>query len=55
MRVGKLEALTWGEIDKPRERWRIATSKTGRPRWVTPPPLLYQRVLELCPGDDRHP
>jgi integrase len=28
---------------------------TGRPRWVTPPPLHYQRVLELCPRDDRHP
>ena len=55
MRVGELEALTWGDLDEPRERWRIATSKTGRPRWVTPPPLLLKRVLELCHRDYRHP
>ena len=30
-------------------------AKTGRPRWVTPPPLLLERVLGLCPRDDRHP
>ena len=34
MRVGELEALLWGDVDEPRSRWRIATSKTGRPRWV---------------------
>jgi integrase len=55
MRVGELEALTWGDLDEPRARWRIATSKTGRPRWVTPPPLLLARVLDLCARDDRHP
>jgi integrase len=55
MRVGELEALSWGDLDKPRGRWRIATSKTGRPRWVTPPPLLLEAVLALCPRDDRHP
>jgi integrase len=54
MRIGELEALTWGDIDEPRGRWRIATSKTGRPRWVTPSPVLYAAVLELCPRDDRH-
>jgi integrase len=54
MRVGELEALTWGDLDEPRARWRIATSKTGRPRWVQPPPFLLERVLELCPRDDRH-
>jgi len=54
MRVGELDALTWGDIDEPRHRWRIATSKTGRPRWVQPPPLLLERVLELCARDDRH-
>jgi integrase len=53
MRVGELEALTWGDVDEPRSRWRIATSKTGRPRWVTPPEDLYRRVLELCARDDR--
>jgi len=55
MRVGELEALTWGDMDEPRGRWRIATSKTGRPRWVTPPAFLYGLVLELCARDDRHP
>jgi len=55
MRVGELEALTWGDVDEPRGRWRIATSKSGRPRWVTPPELLYRRVLDLCPRDDRVP
>ncbi|MCL4291121.1 MAG: tyrosine-type recombinase/integrase [Thermoleophilia bacterium] len=55
MRIGELEALTWGDMDEPRGRWRIATSKTGRPRWVTPPPVLLERVLALCPRDDRHP
>ena len=55
MRIGELEALTWGDLDEPRGRWRIATSKTGRPRWVSPPPLLLGAVLALCPRDDRHP
>jgi integrase len=55
MRVGELEALTWGDMDEPRGRWRIATSKTGRPRWVTPADVLYRAVLDLCPRDDRHP
>jgi integrase len=55
MRVGELEALTWGDMDEPRGRWRIATSKTGRPRWVSPPPDLYERVQDLCPRDDRIP
>jgi integrase len=31
------------------------TPKTGRPRWVTPPPLLFERVFELVPRDDRTP
>ena len=55
MRVGELEALLWDDVDEPRSRWRIATSKTGRPRWVAPPLLLFETVLALCPRDDRHP
>lgn len=54
MRVGELEALLWGDVDEPRSRWRIATSKTGRPRWVAPSPPLFEAVLALCPRDDRH-
>lgn len=55
MRVGELEALTWGDVDEPRQRWRIATSKTGRPRWVSPPQDIYRRVVALVPRDDRVP
>jgi integrase len=55
MRVGELETLVWGDLDEPRGRWRIATSKTGCPRWVSPPPLLLEAVLALWPREDRHP
>jgi integrase len=54
MRIGELEALTWGDMDEPRARWRIATPKTGRPRWVSPPPVLLDAVLGSVPRDDRH-
>lgn len=53
MRVGELEALTWGDVDEPRGRWRIATSKTGRPRWVTPDPVVFAAVCDLVARDDR--
>jgi len=57
MRVGELEGLTWGDIDEPRGRWRVAASvsKTGRPRWVTPDPVLFAAVTDIVPRDDRHP
>jgi integrase len=57
MRVGELEALTWGDIDEPRGRWRVsrAVAKTGRARWVAVPPVLFAAVGELCPRDDRYP
>jgi integrase len=57
MRVGELEGLTWGDVDEPRERWRVsrAVAKTGRARWVAVQPLLFAAVLELCPRDDRTP
>ncbi len=37
MRVGELEALSWGDVDEPRQRWRVsqAVAKTGRARWVS--------------------
>jgi integrase len=56
MRVGELEALTWGDLDEPRGRWRVASSasKTGRARWIEPPAVLYAAVQELVPRDDRH-
>jgi integrase len=51
MRIGELEALTWGDVDERRGRWRIAASKSAGSH----PPHLYQRVLELVPRDDRMP
>ena len=55
MRVGELEALTWGDVDEPRERWRVSrtVAKTGRARWVNVAPVLFAAVLEFCPRDDR--
>jgi integrase len=57
MRIGELEALTWGDVDEPRRRWRIsqAVAKTRRGRWVTPPPAIFQAVSEITPRDDRVP
>lgn len=57
MRLGELESLTWGDVDEPRGRWRVsqAVSKTGRGRWVTVPPAVFDAVLELVPRDDRTP
>jgi integrase len=55
MRVGELEALTWGDVDEPRSRWRVsqAVSKTGRARWVGVPPVLLEAVGGLVRRDDR--
>jgi integrase len=57
MRVGELEAVTWGDVDEARSRWRVsqAIAKTGRARWVTVPEPLFSAVLALVPRDDRAP
>jgi integrase len=57
MRVGELEALTWGDVDEPAGRWRVAASvaKTGRARWVDVEPHLFAATMALVPRDDRHP
>ena len=55
MRIGELEALTWGDVDEPRGRWRIATSKTGRPRWVSPSEPIFAAVTALVAREDRVP
>jgi integrase len=56
MRVGELEALTWGDLDEPRGRWRVpmSASKTGRARWIEAPSDLFAAVVELVSRDDRH-
>jgi integrase len=55
MRLEELEALTWGDVDEARLRWRIsqAVSKTGRARWVPVPPPILAAVLDLVARDDR--
>lgn len=57
MRVGELKALTWGDVDESRSRWRVTqeVAKTGRARWVSVPETLFAAVLELVPRDDRTP
>jgi integrase len=57
MRVGELEALTWGDVDETRSRWRVskAVAKTGQGRWVNVPEPLFRAVGELVPRDDRTP
>lgn len=57
MRVGELEQLTWGDVDEVRSRWRVsqAVAKTGRARWVSVPPVLFDAVCALLPRDDRVP
>jgi integrase len=49
MRIGELEALTWGDVDEPRQRWRVsgAVPKTGRARWVPVPHELFEAVMRL--------
>ena len=57
MRLGELERLTWGDLDEPRQRWRVsqAVSKTGRARWVGVTPVIFDAVCELVPREDRVP
>jgi integrase len=57
MRVGELEALTWGDVDESRGRWRVsaAVSKTCRARWVQVPPELFEAVTRLVAREDRVP
>jgi integrase len=55
MRIGELEALTWGDVDHPRSRWRVpmGVAKTGRARWVQVPDQVFQAVTALVPREDR--
>jgi integrase len=57
MRLGELERLTWGDLDEPRQRWRVsqAVSKTGRARWVGVTPVIFDAVCELVAREDRVP
>jgi integrase len=57
MRLGELEGLRWGDVDESRTRWRVslAVSKTGRARWVSVVPVVFNAVTALVPRDDRTP
>jgi integrase len=57
MRIGELERLTWGDVDEPRQRWRVSASvaKTGRARWVPVPDVLFEAVTALVAREDRVP
>jgi len=55
MRVGELEALTWGDVDEYERRWRVsgAVAKTGRARWVPVPEVVLDAVTVAVPREDR--
>ncbi|HEV2591023.1 MAG TPA: site-specific integrase [Gaiellaceae bacterium] len=55
MRVGELEALTWGDVDEIEGRWRVsaASAKTRRARWVPVPAAVFEAVAALKPREDR--
>lgn len=57
MRLGELERLTWGDVDEPRQRWRVsaAVSKTGNARWVNVPAEVFAAVTALVAREDRVP
>jgi integrase len=57
MRLGELERLTWGDVDEPRQRWRVsaAVSKTGNARWVNVPQEVFAAVTALVAREDRVP
>lgn len=55
MRVSELETLAWGDVDEPESRFRVsqAKTKTRTGRWVTVPRDLFERIVDLCPREDR--
>lgn len=55
MRISELENLVWGDVDEPQTRWRITktSSKTRKARWVPVNDVLFAKVLDLLPREDR--
>jgi integrase len=49
--------FTWGDVDEPRQRWRVSAgvAKTGRARWVPMSAELFEAVTALVPREDRTP
>ncbi len=56
MRVGELDALTWGDVDEYEGRWRVtgAVAKTGQARWVPVPDVVLEAVVAAVPREDRN-
>jgi integrase len=54
MRIGELQALTWGDVDEARSKVRIKAGKTAAARrWVAVPEWLMEEVAATCPREDR--
>lgn len=54
MRVGELQALTWGDVDEQGLRFRVKAGKTAAARrWVAVPDWLMLDVAAVCPREDR--
>ena len=54
MRVGELEALTWGDVDEQESRFRIKAGKSAAARrWVAVPSWLMDEIAATCPREDR--
>jgi hypothetical protein len=47
MRVGELEALTWGDIDAPRQRSRVSRERVSRPRGSQDAASTPEAIAEL--------
>ena len=56
LRVGELQALTWGDLDFQHGRLFVRGGKTAAARrWVPVPPRLWADLERLVPRDDRDP
>ena len=54
MRVGELQALTWGDVDETGSRFRVKEGKTAAARrWAAVPDWLMDEVATVCPREDR--
>src|SRR6185503_15357779 len=54
MRVGELQALTWGDVDEQVLRFRVKAGKTAAARrWVAVPDWLMLEVAAVCRREDR--
>jgi integrase len=54
MRVGELQALSWGDVDEHDSRFRVKSGKTAAARrWVAVPEWLMAEVGQSCPREDR--